>query len=92
MERIREEAILENPIIAHEIKIGVCEGEPYDGFVVAFKGRCADTKKERKVSAIIPVDGITELIQMLFAAGVHFQEETGLDIGFSDVIREKKNE
>ena len=92
MEIVKEKDTLENPIIAEEVKIGVCEGEPKDGFVIAFKGECATTKETAEASVIIPIDGIPELIQILFAAGMTYQEDTGVDIGFADVIKEKNNE
>lgn len=90
MESIKERGVIENPVIAQEVKVGVCEGSPRDGFVIAFKGKCISTMEVREVSAIIPRDGIPELIQALFAMGIRYQEETGIDIGFSDVLKEKK--
>lgn len=89
---IKEKGMLENFVVAEEVKIGVCEGNPCDGFVIAFKGKNPETDDVKEVSAIIPMDGMAELIQGLFTSGVRYQEETGTDIGFSSVIKEKKNE
>lgn len=92
VEKIREKGRVDDPIIAQEVKIGVCEGDPADGFVIAFKGKNASTKEDGEISAIIPRDGIPELIQALFVTGVQYQKETGIDIGFSDVLKEKNDE
>lgn len=92
VEKVKEKRSVDFPIIAQEVKIGVCEGKPADGFIIAFKGKNASTKEEGEVSAIIPRDGIPELIQALFATGVRYQKETGVDIGFSDVLKEKNDE
>ncbi|HIY31125.1 MAG TPA: hypothetical protein H9732_09625 [Candidatus Mediterraneibacter avicola] len=92
VEKIREKGRVDDPIIAQEVKIGVCEGEPADGFVIAFKGKKFSTKEEGEVSAIIPRNGIPDLIQALFATGVQYQKETGVDIGFTDVLKEKNDE
>ena len=88
VEKIREKGRVDDPIIAQEVKIGVCEGDPADGF----KGKNASTKEDGEISAIIPRDGIPELIQALFVTGVQYQKETGIDIGFSDVLKEKNDE
>ena len=92
VESIKKEEKIENSIIAQEVKIGVCKGEPKDGFVIAFNGKCIETDEIKEISAIIPIDGIPDLIQGLFGIGVNYQQETGIDIGFSDVLEEQNNE
>mgnify|MGYP002802199490 FL=1 len=89
VEKIREKGRVDNPVVTREVKIGVCKGELADGFVIAFRGENVSTKEMEEVSAIIPMDRISELIQALFTSGMQYQKETGIDIGFSDVLKEE---
>lgn len=85
----RVEDHVKSPVIAEEFKIGVCKGEPTDGFVLAFRGKHIDSDVEEECAAIIPLNGLQEIIQGLFSTGVEYQKETGVDIGFSSVIGEE---
>lgn len=87
---MEKEGRVENPMIAEEFKVGICKGNPRDGLVLSFKGKRLSSKEEEGVAVIIPVDGMQEIIGGLFTLGVKYQKETGIDIGFSSVIKEEE--
>lgn len=82
-----KKSISDNLVIAKEVKIGICKRNPIDGFVISFKGKNISTDAIEECTAIIPVDGIQDILQGLFEVGINYQKETGIDIGFSDVVK-----
>lgn len=87
----KEKTIDTKTIVAQNVKMKVCKGKPKDGCAIFFSGKDIKSDILEEFSAIIPMDGIPELIQGLFGLGIEYQEKTGIDIGFSEVIKEKNN-
>lgn len=83
----KEESRVENPIIVEEFKIGVCKGDPEDGLALSFSGKHPNSPESGEFVAIMPVSEIQEILGGLFELGVEYQKETGIDIGFSSVIK-----
>lgn len=54
----------------------------YDGenFILAFN---KDDEDMFEMAYIIEADRLKEIVMMLFEAGIHYEKETGKDIGFT---------
>ena len=90
-ENKKEKVIDTKTIVAQNVKMKICKGNPKDGCAINFSGKDIKSDIFEEFSAIVPMDGIPELIQGLFELGIEYQEKTGIDIGFSEVIKEKNH-
>lgn len=90
-ENKKEKKIDIKTIVAQNVEMKICKGNPKDGCAIIFSGKDLKSDISDEFSAIVPMDGIPALIQGLFRLGIEYQEKTGIDIGFSDVIKEKNN-
>lgn len=67
---------IRNLVIADELTIGSNE----DKFLLKFKGKMG--KSEDEFTAMIPLDGLKEIVLALFQFGVEYQKTNNSEIGF----------